>query len=769
MSTDTKHAAASNRLRFIATVLSLLLSVVGTSVTAQAAWQPQKSSLTTRWAAEVTPKTAHLEYPRPQLVRDMWLNLNGLWDFALTPVSQVELEPRSAAFDQKILVPFPVESALSGVMARVDDKRSWYRRTFSVPHTWKAQRVLLHFGAVDWDATVWLNGIRLGRHQGGYDAFSFDVTDALKGDTKQELIVSVRDPSDAGTQPRGKQVRRPEGIWYTPSSGIWQTVWLEPVPQTYLKGLKLEPDIDAGVLGVTADTAGAEGTYTAEVSVYDSKKRVAKVTGKVGKSLEVPIPDAKLWSPETPFLYDLEVRLLRNGNVIDRVTSYAGMRKFSLGKDDGGVTRFLLNNKPVFVFGLLDQGFWPDGLYTAPTDAALRFDLETAKKTGFNTVRKHVKVEPARWYYWADKLGLLVWQDMPSGDATMEPGEGELERTPASAEQFERELKRMVDTHANSPSLVMWVLFNEGWGQYDTVRLTKWLKTYDPTRLVNSVSGWNDQGVGDVQDVHHYPDPAAPPPDRERAAVLGEFGGLALPLPGLTWQDEANWGYQAYEDAAALGAAYSDLLSSVRDLNVTQGLAAAIYTQTTDVETEVNGLMTYDRKLVKLETPRLKYLAGDLYKPVPTLRVLSPTSETKAQWRYTISAPAEAWSEPGFDDAAWSQGPGGFGQADTSGAVVGTPWTARDLWLRRDFTSTGRYLDPYLRVYHDEDAEIYLNGQLLADLPYYTTEYVDIPLDEAQQAALKPGRNTLGVHCKRVAFGGFCDVGVYGFVEGKAE
>ena len=550
----------------------------------------------TRWAEEVTPENVHAEYPRPQLVRERWQNLNGLWEFALQPALSKE---QPEVFDQRILVPFPPESALSGVMTRVDNQRLWYRRTFTVPEAWAGQRVLLHFGAVDWDTTVWLNGVQVGEHKGGYDPFSFDITEALSGAGPHELKLSVWDPADAWTQPRGKQVLSPEGIWYTPSSGIWQTVWLEPVPQTHLTGLKLEPDIDAGVLKVSAAATGNEGDTTVEVSVLDGKP-VAEATGAVGQTLALAIPEAKLWSPDTPFLYDLSVRLLRDGKVIDQVTSYAGMRKISFGQDEAGVTRLFLNNQPLFQFGVLDQGFWPDGLYTAPTDAALRYDLEAAKKLGFNTVRKHVKVEPARWYYWADKLGVLVWQDMPNGDALMGPGEGELLRDEDSAEQFDLELKRLLDTHMNHPSIVMWVLFNEGWGQYDTARLTEWLKTYDPSRLINSVSGWNDMGVGDVHDIHNYPDPLAPPQEPDRAAVLGEFGGLGLPVVGHTWQDQANWGYQEYENADALLGAYQAMLKTVRNLSESQGLAAAIYTQLTDVETEVNGLLTYDRAQFKL-------------------------------------------------------------------------------------------------------------------------------------------------------------------------
>ena len=586
--------------------LKLLTSaVVLTSLSvalATAPWQPKESPLMTRWAKEVTPENVHAEYPRPQLVRDRWQNLNGVWEFAVQSALSRE-EPE--AFDQRILVPFPPESALSGVMARMDGQRLWYHRTFEVPKAWQGERILLHFGAVDWDTTVWVNGVQVGEHKGGYDPFSLEITKALRNGPNT-LTLSVWDPSDSWTQPHGKQVGRPEGIWYTPSSGIWQTVWLEPVPQTYITGLKLEPDIDAGVLEVKADTAGDQGQTTVQISVLDGKKQVAELTGAVGKTLSIPIANAKLWSPDQPFLYDLSVRLLQSGKVIDQVTSYAGMRKISLGHDKAGVTRLFLNNKPLFQFGVLDQGFWPDGLYTAPTDAALRYDLEAAKKLGFNTVRKHVKVEPARWYYWADKLGLLVWQDMPSGDALVDQGDGELERDQDSAKQFELELKRLIDTHVNHPSIVLWVLFNEGWGQYDTARLTKWLKTYDPSRLVDSVSGWNDMNVGDVHDIHNYPDPLAPPQEPGRAAVLGEFGGLGLPLKGHTWQDQANWGYQEYENADALLGAYRVMLKTVRNLNESQGLAAAIYTQLTDVETEVNGLLTYDRAQFKLpETPLL--------------------------------------------------------------------------------------------------------------------------------------------------------------------
>ena len=470
--------------------LFLLLCLSVGIVQAQA-WQPQKAPLMTRFAADVSPENAHPEYPRPQLVRDEWLNLNGLWDYALR--SQDEGIPNE--FEGTILVPFPVESALSGVMKRADGRRLWYRRSFEVPPTWSGQRVLLHFGAVDWDATIWVNGTEIGRHQGGYDPFSFDITDAVKPTGEQEITVSVFDPTDAGTQPRGKQVRSPNGIWYTPTTGIWQTVWLESVPDVSIADLKMETDVDAGVLRLEVEEAGEKsGDRMLRATVRDEGRVVAEVTGAVGETLELPIPDAKLWSPSSPFLYDLKVTLENDDGVVDAVSSYFGMRKIALGQDENGVTRMMLNNEPLFQYGLLDQGFWPDGLYTAPTDEALRYDLEQTQALGFNLVRKHVKVEPERWYYWADKLGLLVWQDMPSGDAFVGNGAGEITRSPESAAQFELELKRLIDAHRNHPSIVMWVLFNEGWGQYDTARLTEWLKEYDPDRLVDSASGLERYG-----------------------------------------------------------------------------------------------------------------------------------------------------------------------------------------------------------------------------------------------------------------------------------
>ena len=406
-----------------------------------------------------------------------------------------------------------------------ETQRLWYRRTFRATVS-PGNRLLLHFGAVDWDATVFVNGQRLGEHRGGYDPFSFDITDALRPGGAQELVVAVWDPTDAGDQPRGKQVREPHGIWYTAVTGIWQTVWLEPVPSAYITDLDFAPDLDSSrvVLRVRADGAADGERITA--TAFAEGRQVGTVEGALDQPLTLAIPDPHAWSPDDPFLYDLRVRLASG----DSVSSYFGMRTIAVRRDDLGVLRLFLNGRPLFEYGPLDQGWWPDGLYTAPTDAALKYDIETMRRLGFNLARKHVKVEPDRWYYHADKLGLLVWQDMPSGR----------NRTPESRSEFGTELKHVVDALRDHPSIVMWVPFNEGWGQHDTERYTTWLQAYDSTRLVNSASGWTDHGTGDVVDLHAYPGPTIPANDERRARVLGEFGGLGLPLEGHTWLDRRS-------------------------------------------------------------------------------------------------------------------------------------------------------------------------------------------------------------------------------------
>ncbi len=569
-----------------------------------AAWKPVTGRIMTRWAAEVKPDLVLPEYPRPQMVRDRWLNLNGLWDYAVTAKDA----GRPASWDGQILVPFAVESALSGVGKPVGPAKAlWYRRTVSVPKDWRGGRVLLHFGAVDWECSIWINGLESGTHRGGYDPFTLDITGALKRGVKQEIILRVFDPTDDNNSAiaRGKQVMKPHGIFYTAVTGIWQTVWLEPVPEAHILGLKTTPDIDRAILTVEAELAGeSEGArLSVKVSRGQDVVAEAEVPGNAPATLEIPQP--QLWSPADPVLYDIQVALTKNGKPLDEVRSYAGMRKIALGKDAQGFNRLFLNNEPLFELGPLDQGWWPDGLYTAPTDAALRYDIETIKALGMNMLRKHVKVEPDRLYYWCDTLGLLVWQDMPS--ALFQRDALAADALAARDAQFEGEWKRIMDARSNHPSIVMWVPFNEGWGQYDTERITAWTKRHDPTRLVDNASGWTDKGAGDVSDIHSYPGPDMPPVEGKRAAVLGEFGGLGLPLTGHLWQAEGNWGYRNFDDIRVYENRYADLIKALYPL-VDKGLAAAVYTQTSDCEVEVNGLMTYDREVVKLDPARFSTL-----------------------------------------------------------------------------------------------------------------------------------------------------------------
>ena len=606
---------------------------------AELKWAPAQGPLATRWAKQVDPRNAWPEYPRPQLVRTEWRNLNGLWDYAIRPKE----EGPPAIFDGQILVPFPVESALSGVMKSVgESNRVWYRKSFELPRSWRNKRLLLHFGAADWETMVYVNGKEVGSHRGGYDAFSFDITEALRRLGPQELLVSVSDPTDAGTQPRGKQVRKPHSIWYTPTSGIWQTVWIEPVPVQAIADLQLLPQIDRGVLQISVLTSnrakgprersqsltrpgpdafppGGHGRepYTVQVRAYDGAQMVAELTGPADQPFVLPLPHAKLWSPETPFLYDLKVTLLKKRRPVDQVSSYFGMRKVSLAKDSNGALRICLNNAPYFHLGPLDQGFWPDGLYAPPSDAALRYDIEVLKKLGYNMARKHVKVEPERWYYWCDKLGLLVWQDMPSGDRYIGAKDPDIVRSAESVSQFYSELEQLIDTHRNHPSIIMWVPFNEGWGQFDTPRVADWIKRHDPSRLVDSASGWTDRRVGDVNDIHVYPGPGAPASETNRAGVLGEFGGLGLPLSGHTWQAEKNWGYKTYKTREELTDAYLGLIEKMKPMVSGQGLSAAVYTQTTDVEIEVNGLMTYDREVIKMDAARVAEANRQLISTAP--------------------------------------------------------------------------------------------------------------------------------------------------------
>lgn len=608
-------------MKIFSTLLLLACVAVKGSFAQQSGWKPVPGKIQTPWAEKVDPANPHPEYPRPQLVRGNWKSLNGLWDYAIRPKN--DSKPRT--YEGKILVPFAVESSLSGVGRNVGkDSVLWYNTRFTVPASMKGKRIILHLGGVDWEARVAVNGRQAGTHQGGNDPFSFDITSLLRGGGQQELSVRVWDPTDEGPQPRGKQVRKPEGIWYTPVTGIWQSVWLEAVPETYIQSTKQTPDVDKGLLMVNAEVKNLKPGDRIRISAWDGQTKVAEQEVSGNTTANLNIARAKLWSPDKPFLYKLRVAVLRNGRAVDEAGSYFAMRKSSMAPDEQGIQRMLLNNKFLFQYGPLDQGWWPDGLYTAPTDEALKFDIRKTKEMGFNMIRKHIKVEPARWYYYCDSIGLMVWQDMPSGDLgnQWEPRPGvlgkgtEQKRSAESESYYRKEWNAIMDALHNFPSIVVWVPFNEAWGQFKTEEITRWTMQKDPSRLVNSASGGNFFPVGHIIDLHNYPEPAMPRPElfgTRQAVVLGEFGGLGLPVDGHVWQQKDNWGYQSFKTADDLLKRYSTFMTRLEDL-IRSGLSAAVYTQTTDVEIETNGLMTYDRKVIKVPETKLKSLHEPLYR-----------------------------------------------------------------------------------------------------------------------------------------------------------
>ena len=587
--------------------LTMLLALALCSSTF-AQWKPAGDKIKTSWGEQLDPKNVLPEYPRPIMERNDWKNLNGLWKYAITKKG----DPTPAAYQGDILVPFAVESSLSGVGKMINEKEElWYQRTFDIPSAWRGKQILLHFGAVDWKAEVWVNDVKVGEHTGGFTPFYFDITSVLnKGNN--DLVVKVWDPSDRGEQPRGKQIANPHGIWYTPVTGIWQTVWLEPVATQYITNLKTTPDIDNNSVKVevAANTTSADKV---EVKVFDGKNLVAKGAALNGVPVELAMPaNAKLWSPDSPFLYNMEVTLYKDGKAIDQVKSYTAMRKYSIRKGQNGITRLQLNNKDYFQFGPLDQGWWPDGLYTAPTDEALVYDLKKTKDFGYNMVRKHVKVEPARWYTHCDQLGLIVWQDMPNGGPSPQWqarnyfNGTEVIRSAASEANYRKEWKEIIDCLYSYPSIAVWVPFNEAWGQFKTPEIVAWTKEYDPSRLVNPASGGNHYTCGDILDLHHYPGPNMFLYDPRRATVLGEYGGIGLVVEGNTWvNDKKNWGYVKFNTSDEVTNEYIKYGKHLLEL-IRKGFSAAVYTQTTDVEGEINGLMTYDRKVIKMNEAKVR-------------------------------------------------------------------------------------------------------------------------------------------------------------------
>ncbi|WP_420151865.1 glycoside hydrolase family 2 protein [Spirosoma sp.] len=633
-----------------------LLSLSLTNVTALRAQTPTPSTpqvrpapIMSRWEKQITAENAWREYPRPQLVRQQWQNLNGMWEYAITP----KTAPQPTRFQGQILVPFSVESTLSKVTKSLSpDQRLWYRRNVTIPRDWNGQRVLLHFGAVDYECSLWVNGGLVGSHTGGSDAFSFDVTDFLK-DGQNQLVLGVTDPTSTGEQPRGKQLLNPNGIWYTPVSGIWQTVWMEPVAkERYMEEVRLTPEVDSGRIRVEVltDKPSTNPTTAIRVTALDGQQTIGSTIVREGRVAYLPVKNPKLWSTENPFLYNFRAELVTvkdpfegtannkrprrndaeqtayasatvNGNPLDVVTSYFAMRKISVGAGPvAGQPVLLLNNKFVFQNGPLDQGWWPAGLLTPPSDEAMAFEIDFLKKSGFNMLRKHIKIEPDRYYYLCDKLGILVWQDMPSGfleGQNEHPGDQyEPIRRSKGREQFELELRRMMNQLHNHPSIVTWVVHNEGWGQYENARMAAWVKGMDPSRTVNAVSGWNDRNSGDFYDIHTYePEPRAPEAKSNRVVVIGEFGGIGWPVKGHLWNPEMrNWGYQTYQSADDVLKAYQKKYAKIVEYYQKQALSAAVYTQTTDVEGEVNGLLTYDREVIKIPVETLRQIHAPLFK-----------------------------------------------------------------------------------------------------------------------------------------------------------
>lgn len=588
--------------KILFSAIALAVSLAG-----YAQWKPAGDKIKTTWAEQIDPNNVLPEYPRPIMERKEWKNLNGLWEYAIRPTGTQQ----PADMDGQILVPFAVESSLSGVMKTLGKENElWYSREFTVPSSWKGKNILLHFGAVDWQADVWVNGVKMGQHRGGYTPFSFDITPVLaKG--KNQITVKVWDPSDEGYQPRGKQVKHPDGIWYTPVSGIWQTVWMEPVSANHITRLKTTPDIDKKILIVEAHTATGNPSAVVSVVVSEGGKVVATGKAMQGQPVQLAIENARLWSPENPFLYDMKVTLTDNGKVIDEVNSYAAMRKYSIRQGADGITRLQLNNRNVFHFGPLDQGWWPDGLYTAPTDEALVYDIKKVKDFGYNMIRKHVKVEPARWYTHCDKLGVIVWQDMPNGDRGPEWQSRqyfkgvEMVHSTESEANYRREWKEIIDLLYSNPCVGVWVPFNECWGQFKTPDIAAWTKAYDPSRLVNPASGGNHYTCGDILDLHNYPGPDLYLYDPMRATVLGEYGGIGLVMKDHLWMPDRNWGYVKFNNPEEVTTEYIKYAEHLLQL-IPRGFSAGVYTQITDVEGEVNGLMTYDRKEIKVNEKKIR-------------------------------------------------------------------------------------------------------------------------------------------------------------------
>jgi ribosomal protein S17E len=701
-------------------------------------WAPVPGQIMTSWANDVTPENVWKEYPRPQMVRTDWLNLNGLWDFEITDRDTNKI---AINYARKILVPFCVESALSGIKETITGKQQMmYRRYFTVPSNWNQKYLILHFEAVDYETKVWVDGKYVGMHKGGYDHFQFDITGFLSKEQKHEIKIVVWDPTNEGSQPIGKQALPAirNVTKYTATSGIWQTVWLEPINDVAIESIKIIPNIDNATISLQTKLVGATQGTRIKIQAFDQGKEIASSVAADDELVSLQLNQPKLWSPTNPFLYDLKLSLVKDGKVVDEVSSYFGMRKISMGRDQEGYMRILLNNAIIYQLGPLDQGYWPDGILTPASDQALRYDIAYLKKIGANMDRMHMKVQPERWYYHCDQLGILVWQDMVSPTKFIDT------KSNLNSSDFELEHNITVDQLYNHPSIIQWVLFNESWGQYDTERLTAALKAKDPTRLVINASGWHDKKVGDIRDFHDYtihPAIALVTKNDDRAMVLGEAGGFDLLIPGHLWTPDlktetklkTDWTIDfkkgVVKSADELIEKYTILLDDLFQLKK-YGLNAVVYTQISDVEDEISGWMTYDRKVSKLPDTTFAALHQQFFKPTITGKYILPLSmNTAQQWNYRFTAPSNDWIK-NTTIADFKLGEAPFGIESNNAHKVNTTWNTNSLFLNKEFTLTALPSKLSLVACNTGITDVYINGAYVMQFNNFLKNDPEVKISE---------------------------------------